>query len=62
LTPYELPGLSNLVEVAAGSVQSVFRTEAGTISACGGNGGGTLGDGSFVNRLTPSPTLFPAIP
>ncbi len=49
----QVPGLSGIVEVAAGAMHSVARRNDGQVFAWGQNRKGALGDGSFTSRLSP---------
>jgi hypothetical protein len=48
-----VPGLTGVVQVAAGFGFSLALRSDGTVVAWGANGGGQLGDGSSTDRLTP---------
>jgi alpha-tubulin suppressor-like RCC1 family protein len=51
--PVPVPGLSGVVDVAAGGSHSLALLEDGTVWAWGLNRQGQLGDGTTVNRNTP---------
>jgi hypothetical protein len=44
--PYAPTGLSNITQIAGGSVYALFLTKAGSVLGCGYNGDGQLGDGT----------------
>lgn len=52
-TPVRVDSLSNVVFVEAGTGNSFFRLEDGTVYAVGANGGAALGDGTTTNRTSP---------
>jgi uncharacterized repeat protein (TIGR01451 family) len=51
--PAQVDGLSGVVAVAAGGIQSVAVKGDGTVWAWGGNSAGQLGDGTTTERTTP---------
>ncbi|WP_233165896.1 RCC1 domain-containing protein [Archangium sp. Cb G35] len=53
LTPMQVPGLTNVVSVAAGRVFSLALERDGTVWSWGNNDYGQLGDGTTARRLTP---------
>jgi len=54
LSPQRVPGLSGVVQVAAGGVSDYALKSDGTVLAWGGNTLGELGDGTTVDRLSPT--------
>jgi alpha-tubulin suppressor-like RCC1 family protein len=54
-TPVQVPGLTGIVDVAAGADYALALRQDGTVWAWGDNGDGSLGDGTTVNRLYPVP-------
>jgi alpha-tubulin suppressor-like RCC1 family protein len=52
-TPATVPGLTDLVAVAAGDLHSLAIRTDGTVAAWGENFYGQLGDGTTTNRSTP---------
>ena len=52
-TPLQVPGLSGIVAVSAGSYRTFALKSDGTLWAWGNNACGSLGDGSQDNRDTP---------
>jgi alpha-tubulin suppressor-like RCC1 family protein len=52
-TPLQIPGLTGIIAIAAGSNHSVFLKNDGTLWACGLNSSGQLGDGTTIDRYTP---------
>jgi len=52
-TPVEVPGLTDVVAVAAGSYHTLALKSDGTVWAWGDNGGGKLGDGTTQNQNMP---------
>lgn len=54
LSPQRVPGLSGVVQVAAGQGSDYALRSDGTVWAWGDNGDGELGDGTTVSRLSPS--------
>lgn len=59
LTPTAVPGLGNVVEIAAGSVHTCARLMDGTMRCWGSNRRGQIGPGSnFRGSTTPSPTIL----
>jgi len=55
--PVPVPGLSQIVEVAAGFRYSLALDRNGTVLAWGDNTWGQLGDGTDADRSTPKPVL-----
>jgi alpha-tubulin suppressor-like RCC1 family protein len=53
--PVEVPGLTGVVAVAAGTEHSLALKADGTVWAWGRNASGQLGDGTFVDRPSPTP-------
>lgn len=51
--------VSNIVQVVAGENHSCALSTVGGVRCWGDNGGGQLGTGDKVDRLTPTPTLAP---
>jgi alpha-tubulin suppressor-like RCC1 family protein len=61
LTPVEVPGLDQVVDLVVGSANTAFVIrDDGTIWSWGGNGSGQLGDGSQKDRW--QPTLVSPLP
>lgn len=54
LTPQRVPGLSGVVQIAAGSSADFALKSDGTVWAWGDNTDGELGDDTTLNRLYPS--------
>ena len=54
LTPRRVPGLSGVVQIAAGDASDYALKSDGTVWAWGYNEQGELGDGTTLNRLYPS--------
>lgn len=52
-TATQVPGLSGIVEVAAGGTHSLARQLDGTVFGWGDNSRGQLGDGTTINRPSP---------
>ncbi|MEX0325390.1 MAG: hypothetical protein AB3N33_04810 [Puniceicoccaceae bacterium] len=52
-TPFQIPGLTDVVSVTAGLRHSLFVKGDGTVWAAGWNLGGQLGDGTTTDRSTP---------
>ncbi|WP_236514770.1 Ig-like domain-containing protein [Sandaracinus amylolyticus] len=61
LTPAPIPGLSDVVQVAAGSTHSLAVRSDGTVWAWGDNQYGILGDGTADTVAHPTPTLVPGL-
>jgi alpha-tubulin suppressor-like RCC1 family protein len=53
--PVQIPGLTDVIAVAAGDDHSMALKRDGTIVSWGGNKFGQLGDGTTVDRTTPAP-------
>jgi len=53
LTPVQVPNLSGVVSVSAGTYSSFAIKGDGTVAAWGSNGSSQLGDGTSINRATP---------
>ncbi len=51
--PTQVPGLSGVAKIAAGSVHSLALTSDGTVWGWGANQGGQLADGTFVAKFAP---------
>jgi len=62
LAPYEVPGLSNIARMFVGLIHSCALTRDNKILCWGANGGGQLGDGTYVERDTPGPVPSAAQP
>jgi len=54
-TPVEVPGLSDVVRVAAGDAHTCALTGAGEMLCWGNNASGQLGDGTNTDRTSPVP-------
>jgi alpha-tubulin suppressor-like RCC1 family protein len=52
-TPVQVPGLTGIVNVAAGPYYVLALRQDGTVWAWGDNNGGELGDGTTTGRLSP---------
>ncbi|MCO5259906.1 MAG: T9SS type A sorting domain-containing protein [Crocinitomicaceae bacterium] len=52
-TPVQVVGLSNIKEISAGALHSLFLRNDGTAWACGRNWEGQLGDGTTINKSIP---------
>ena len=52
-----LPGLTGVMAVAGGVGHTLALKSDGTVFAMGRNSEGQLGDGTFINRLTPVPVF-----
>jgi alpha-tubulin suppressor-like RCC1 family protein len=52
-TPVQVPGLTGIVNVAAGPYYALALRQDGTVWAWGDNNGGELGDGTTTVRLSP---------
>lgn len=57
--PVRIPGLTDVVAISAGNMHSLALLKDGTVRAWGENKYGQIGDGSTVNRNTP--TLVPGV-
>jgi alpha-tubulin suppressor-like RCC1 family protein len=55
--PLRVPGLNDVVAVAAGSTHSLALLKDGTIRAWGTNSSGQVGDGTTITRKTPVPVV-----
>jgi alpha-tubulin suppressor-like RCC1 family protein len=55
--PVQVPGLFNVIQVAAGDAHSLALTSGGMVWAWGENLSGRLGDGTTKNRSSPVPVL-----
>lgn len=53
--PVRIPGLTGVVAISAGSMHSLALLEDGTVRAWGNNRFGQVGDGTTINRDTPTP-------
>lgn len=53
LLPIQVPGLTGVASIAAGSQHSVAVKSDGTVMAWGGNAQGQLGDGTVTRRTSP---------
>jgi len=54
-TPVQVPGLTGIVNVAAGPYYALALRQDGTVWAWGDNNGGELGDGTTTGHLSPEP-------
>jgi hypothetical protein len=62
VTPTLIPGLTNVVAIAAGGAHSLFLLANGTVYACGRNVTGQLGLGSTnTSPMVVTPTLIPGL-
>ncbi|MFL5352545.1 PKD domain-containing protein [Archangium sp.] len=52
-TPSQVPGLSNIISIAAGSNQTLALKQDGTVWSWGSNVNGQLGDGTSTSRASP---------
>ena len=52
--PTRISGLTDVVELAPGQDSMCARSSAGAVLCWGNNGGGQLGDGTGVNRMSPT--------
>src|SRR5207253_9476887 len=52
--PTSVPGLSSVAEIALGGVHTCARKTDGTLACWGQNGYGQLGDGTTLQRLSPT--------
>lgn len=57
--PIQVPGLSDVVTIAAGFSHVLAMRRDGTVFAWGDNSNGELGDGTLQNRAEPRPVLGP---
>ena len=55
LVAVQVPGLANVISIAAGYAHSLAVTSGGTVWAWGNNAQGQLGDGSTTFRVSPVP-------
>jgi alpha-tubulin suppressor-like RCC1 family protein len=53
--PVRIPGLTDVVAISTGDMHSLALLKDGTVRAWGQNKYGQIGDGSTVNRNTPTP-------
>nr|MBF0102519.1 PKD domain-containing protein [Desulfobacterales bacterium] len=53
LTPVQVSGISNVIDIEAGLAHTIALKEDGTVWAWGKNDVGQLGDGTTINRSTP---------
>jgi len=53
----QVPGLSQVTQVAAGRAYSCAVAQGGQLSCWGSNNSGQLGDGTGLNQLSPVPVL-----
>lgn len=64
-TPKQVANVSNIIVAEAGGIHSLFLSREGKAYACGLNSGennyGQLGDGTTVDKRTPSEIQFPEI-
>jgi alpha-tubulin suppressor-like RCC1 family protein len=60
LTPFQVPGLSGVVAIAAGAHHSLALRSDGSVWAWGLNRDGQLGDGTTTNRLSPLQVIAPS--
>jgi hypothetical protein len=56
-TPQAIPGLPDAIEVQAGAAHTCARRRSGEVVCWGNNDAGQLGDGTRVQRLSPTPVL-----
>lgn len=60
LIPFQIPGLFNVVKIAAGEISSFFVLNNGSVLSCGGNNYGQLGIGTTsLYELYPMPVIVP---
>ncbi len=55
-----VPGLSSVVQLAAGEAHTCARTSAGQVYCWGLNNNGQLGDGTTLNRQAPTLVALPS--
>jgi adhesin/invasin len=60
LVPVPVPGLSSVVQLAAGEAHTCARTSAGQVYCWGLNNNGQLGDGTTLNRQAPTLVALPS--
>ena len=53
--PVRIPGLTDVVAISAGNMHSLALLKDGTVRAWGENKFGQIGDGTTINRNTPTP-------
>jgi cysteine-rich repeat protein len=58
--PTLVPGLSGLVQIAAGGDNTCARDSVGAVRCWGENGDGQIGDGTTTDRASPTPVTLPA--
>ncbi|MDX9982104.1 MAG: hypothetical protein RBU25_18930, partial [Lentisphaeria bacterium] len=59
--PAPVPGLADIVKIAAGSSHALALTHGGQLYAWGTNQFGQLGTGNYANAATPVPVATPAL-
>jgi alpha-tubulin suppressor-like RCC1 family protein len=57
ISPRAVPGLADVVEIEAGAVHTCARRRNGQVLCWGQNTYGELGDGTKVERLSPTPVV-----
>jgi hypothetical protein len=56
-TPQVVPGITDAVEIRTGSAHTCVRRRNGQVLCWGANGRGQLGDGTKLQRLSPTPVI-----
>jgi alpha-tubulin suppressor-like RCC1 family protein len=59
--PTHVPGLTSIVAIAAGAIQTFVVSTDGRVWSWGSNGQYALGDGTTIDRLSPEPIAGPAM-